>query len=405
MSFGVGAAGEVVAAEVVVGDVVFEDVVAGDQDRVGDGDDRFLVSAAAFDLLVLGAQVGVLGADGGVGGLDQRGAAGSGLPLRVVLIGACRRIRRCRGRSPSSWRHVDRTAKRVMSGPSSARITCAAAGGDTRDRCQQLRLVRERDQPLLDLRGQRRDRLVQIVDVREDLRDDQRVVRFEVARERLPQRRQLLAQCAPCELGQNLGSRVPDTSASSISRPDTPSTSVATQDSLTPASSSTLCSRFASRARSWISDLRYRVSSRNSRIGFGGTKLERSSPHSNSWHSHCESLHVGLAPGDNQHHRLHELRSPLPEEVTVTHAFHPLCGQRLAVEGRRRVGGTPCLIVRLPDGTPGTIAVQATSAGAAEQGGRGCDRAAGGALLSAEGVRRLRLLLAPRGASGEGSGT
>jgi hypothetical protein len=34
---------------------VFEDVVGGDQDRVRDGDDRFLVSAAAFDLLVLGA--------------------------------------------------------------------------------------------------------------------------------------------------------------------------------------------------------------------------------------------------------------------------------------------------------------------------------------------------------------
>ena len=40
MRSGVGAAGEVVAAEVVVGDVVFEDVKAGDQDRVGDRDDR-----------------------------------------------------------------------------------------------------------------------------------------------------------------------------------------------------------------------------------------------------------------------------------------------------------------------------------------------------------------------------
>jgi hypothetical protein len=55
------------------------------------------------------------------------------------------------------------------------------------------------------------------------------------------------------------GSVVPDTSASSISRPDTPSTSVAIEDSFTPAPSSTLCRRLASRARSWISDLRYRV--------------------------------------------------------------------------------------------------------------------------------------------------
>ena len=84
--------------------------------------------------------------------------------------------------------------------------------------------------------------------------------------------------------------------------------------------------------------------------------------------------------------------------MTVTAAHHPLCGERLAVEGRRRVAGTPCLIVRLPDGTPGTIAVQVTSAGepASEP---------SGALLSAEGMRGLRRLLEPQAAAGEGSGT
>ena len=110
-------------------------------------------------------------------------------------------------------------------------------------------------------------------------------------------------------------------------------------------------------------------------------------------------LDVGLAAGDNQHHRLHELRPPLPDEVTVTHAFHPLCGQQLTVAGRRRVGGMPCWIVRLPDGTPGTIAVQATST---EQ--VASEPSSAGALLSVEGVRQLRQLLAPR-AAGEGSGT
>lgn len=89
----------------------------------------------------------------------------------------------------------------------------------------------------------------------------------------------------------------------------------------------------------------------------------------------------------------------MPEGVTVTAPAHPLFGERLAVEGRRRVGGVPCLIVRLPDGTPGTIEVQATSAGAAG------DEAVMGALLSAEGVRRLRRLLAPRASGAEGSGT
>jgi hypothetical protein len=93
------------------------------------------------------------------------------------------------------------------------------------------------------------------------------------------------------------------------------------------------------------------------------------------------------------------LRSSLPGEVTVTAAHHPLRGERLAVEGRRRVGGAACLIVRLPDGTPGTIEVQATSAGAA------AGEAAAGALLSAEGVRQLRRLLAASVPGGVGSGT
>jgi hypothetical protein len=93
------------------------------------------------------------------------------------------------------------------------------------------------------------------------------------------------------------------------------------------------------------------------------------------------------------------LRPPLPEEVTITDAHHPLCGDRLAVEGRRRVGGVPCLIVRLPDGTPGTVEVHATSAG------EPASVPSAGALLSVEGVRRLRRLLAPEAVAGEGSGT
>lgn len=85
--------------------------------------------------------------------------------------------------------------------------------------------------------------------------------------------------------------------------------------------------------------------------------------------------------------------------MTVTAAQHPLCGERLVVEGRRRVGAAPCLIVRLPDGTPGTIEVRATSASAA------AGEAAAGALLSIEGVRQLRRLLAPGVSGGDGSGT
>jgi hypothetical protein len=83
----------------------------------------------------------------------------------------------------------------------------------------------------------------------------------------------------------------------------------------------------------------------------------------------------------------------------VTSAHHPLCGERLVVEGRRRVGGVPCLIVRLSDGTAGTVEVSVTSLGAVDAG------RAVGTLLSAEGVRRLRRLLEPGSAGGMGSGT
>ncbi len=89
----------------------------------------------------------------------------------------------------------------------------------------------------------------------------------------------------------------------------------------------------------------------------------------------------------------------LPGEVTVAAAQHPLFGVRLVVEGRRRVRGVPCLIVRLPDGTPGTVEVEATDAASA------AGEPSTGTLLSAEGVRRLRLLLAPRRSSADGSGT
>jgi hypothetical protein len=93
------------------------------------------------------------------------------------------------------------------------------------------------------------------------------------------------------------------------------------------------------------------------------------------------------------------LRPSLPEAVTVTAAHHPLAGMQLAVEGRRVVRGAACLIVRLPDGTPGTVELSATSCAAAEGGAPAC------ALLSVEGVRRLRRLLSSSAAGDDGSGT
>lgn len=90
---------------------------------------------------------------------------------------------------------------------------------------------------------------------------------------------------------------------------------------------------------------------------------------------------------DEEGRRLSDVRGPLPGEVLVTAVEHPLAGSRLAVEGRTTVGGVRCWVVRLPDGTTGTVMA------AASVGGGGLERAAGGVLLSPEAVRAVRRLL------------
>jgi hypothetical protein len=110
--------------------------------------------------------------------------------------------------------------------------------------------------------------------------------------------------------------------------------------------------------------------------------------------AHQITAHV-LPGADEVPSALRELRRSLPAEVVVVAPAHPLAGRTLAVEGYRTVGGELCLLVRLPDGSAGTVAVSATSAGGGPTGG--------GALLSPGGVRRLRALLDgrrgdPRGA-------
>src|SRR5262245_31801246 len=55
------------------------------------------------------------------------------------------------------------------------------------------------------------------------------------------------------------------------------------------------------------------------------------------------------------HQQTTALPSPVVESVTVTHPYHPLFGQQVAVIRVRR-GVDPDLIIRLPDGYHGAIA-------------------------------------------------
>jgi len=50
----------------------------------------------------------------------------------------------------------------------------------------------------------------------------------------------------------------------------------------------------------------------------------------------------------------------LPCEVRVTVSSHPLFGWLLAAGGFKRLDGVVFLVVRLPDGSPGTIRADAT---------------------------------------------
>jgi hypothetical protein len=81
----------------------------------------------------------------------------------------------------------------------------------------------------------------------------------------------------------------------------------------------------------------------------------------------------------------------LPCEVRVTSALHPLFGSALSANAFKRWDGALLLVVVLPDGSPGTIPADATSVF-----GDRCEEMSSSpivSVLSADGVRRLRLLV------------
>jgi hypothetical protein len=91
----------------------------------------------------------------------------------------------------------------------------------------------------------------------------------------------------------------------------------------------------------------------------------------------------------------------LPCEIRVTQRTHPLCGRSLEARGFRRVDGQLMLAVLLPDGSGCMIPAAATDLLAEElaaERGRAT-------VLTADGVRRLRVLLAAMSRGSESRGT
>ena len=98
---------------------------------------------------------------------------------------------------------------------------------------------------------------------------------------------------------------------------------------------------------------------------------------------------------------LQRVREVLPCDVRVTQRAHPLCGRTLEARGFRRSEGQLLLAVLLPDGSGGMIPAAATDLFAEEL------RAEPGlaTVLTAEGVRRLRVLLEAKSRGPESRGT
>jgi len=85
----------------------------------------------------------------------------------------------------------------------------------------------------------------------------------------------------------------------------------------------------------------------------------------------------------------------------VTLGVHPLCGQVLRARSFRRLQGELMLAVVLPDGSVGTLPAAATDVfGEVERGEQ-----AAATVLSVDGVRRLRALLAAKSRGSQSRGT
>ena len=104
--------------------------------------------------------------------------------------------------------------------------------GNPRDRGEMGDLSGERGDHLLDLRRQFPDGLVQEIQVRKERAHEEGVVVSEPPGERLAQGRDLLAEHPRAGSDKTSGSRIPATGAASMSRPEAPRMSVATEDSL-----------------------------------------------------------------------------------------------------------------------------------------------------------------------------
>ena len=276
---------------------MLEHVPDGGKDRVTDRDRGLVGAATNTQARVLGGEVGVLAAVGALGALDQRLTEPLGALARLARAALARGLVVARAHAgPGREVLGRREGGHVAAGLGDYHFGRAAP--DTRDRAEQLNRRRERAQLLLDRARELVDRLVEIVDVREDPPDDQDVLSVKAALQRCPQRGQLLAQLAAREIGEHArvgraGHERVEHRAAGLAHHvggDAIEFDAGVLHHLVQPVHLALA----------ITDLALAVARQVAQrrgIGFGGTKLGRSSPASSSWQSHWASMTSVLRPG------------------------------------------------------------------------------------------------------------
>ena len=215
---------------------------------MADGDGGLLLAAAAGDLPELGGQVGVLGAARRPSRTRSASPAATGRPWRSGPRSACRPTRCCPGTCPAHDARWPAVGKRVMSAPISATMTSAARCPPPGSSQPVAGPRRKGPSPPRSASSRRAIAASRWSTWARCSRSMNGVVVPNRPGQRLRAARGSCSQPALASSASTSGSRSPAISASSIARPDTPSTSVATEASLMLASSSTFWTRCDSRA-------------------------------------------------------------------------------------------------------------------------------------------------------------
>src|SRR5262245_5749248 len=184
---------EVVRTRILIGPSVGEHMVDGSEHGVGDGDYRLLVTSAAKDPTIAGAERAVIRLNGRESGLRQRrpepAIALPGLPGLVfagafVVAGADAR--------PTREMPVARKDAHVHADLGDDHLRGATL--DAVDGLKSGLFLGERRHQLLNPGAQGRHCLLEVIDVRHELCDQEGVMRAKSANQRLAEGGQLLAQ-------------------------------------------------------------------------------------------------------------------------------------------------------------------------------------------------------------------